>query len=88
MWKVAKMQDGNVTSGAGPRAVGAELIIINSTSLAPLPQLSALPHSSQVGFNKTKQNKSKEQTKTNQTKTNYQIKPKQKTKTKQNTKPK
>ncbi len=24
MWKVAKMKDGNVTSGAGPRAVGAE----------------------------------------------------------------
>ncbi len=64
------------------------LIITNSTGLALLPRLSAPPHSSQVGFNKTNQNtktnqnSKPKQTKPNQTKTNYQIKPKQKQKTK------
>ncbi len=36
---------------------------LNSTGLAPLPRLSAPPHSSQVSFNKTNQNKAKHQTK-------------------------
>ncbi len=74
---------------------------LNSTGLAPLPRLSAPPHSSQVSFNKTNQNKAKHQTKEkpkqnkpNQNKAKQNTKPKKnqtktnQTKTKQNTKPK